>query len=171
MEQCVISGVAKEDMHKIYCDPWALGYDERFGSNRRLQQALIYDRPEVDNCQYQYPLDFCAIWDPIKQAVIALDIPKTRRPLVKSPPLDYHHIAIQRQGGYRTDLKPLQITQPQGVSFDVSGTGREVEWQNWKFHVGFNYREGLVFNNITFNDKGTQRPIFYRMSLAEMVVP
>ncbi|KAM6508504.1 Amine oxidase [Fusarium falciforme] len=171
IEQCLLSGVAKGDMHKVYCDPWTIGYDERFGSGKRLQQALMYYRPDIDNCQYHYPLDFCPIWDPIKQEVIAIDIPKIRRPLVKSPPLDYHHLAIERQGGHRKDLKPINITQPQGVSFNMTGTGRELEWQNWKFHIGFNYREGIVFNNITFNDKGTIRPIFYRMSIAEMVVP
>ena len=171
IEQCVISGIPAEDMHKVYSDPWTISYDERFGTDRRLQQALLYYRPDIDNCQYQYPLDFCPIWDPLKEKVIAIDIPKVRRPVVKSPAVDYHHLAIQRQGGYRTDLKPIQITQPQGVSFEFSGTGREIEWQNWKFHIGFNYREGIVFNNITFNDKGTVRPIFYRMSIAEMVVP
>ncbi len=50
-------------------------------------------------------------------------------------------------------------------------TGREIEWQNWKFHSGFNYREGIVLNDITFKDGGNLRPIFYRLSLAEMVVP
>ena len=31
------------------------------------------------------------------------------------------------------------------------------------------HKEGIVLN-ITYNDKGTVRPIFYRLSLAEMVV-
>ncbi|KAH7155199.1 copper amine oxidase [Dactylonectria estremocensis] len=171
IEQCAISGVPAEDMHKVYCDPWTIGYDERFGSNVRLQQALMYYRPDVDNCQYQYPLDFCPIWNAVEQKIIAIDVPKIRRPLRMNPPLEYHHLAIEKQGGYRTNLKPINITQPEGVSFKMTGTGREIEWQNWKFHIGFNYREGLVFNNITFNDKGNVRPIFYRMSLSEMVVP
>lgn len=171
IEQCGISGIPADEMHKVYCDPWTIGYDERFGSSVRLQQALMYYRPDVDNCQYQYPLDFCPIWNATEKKIIAIDIPKIRRPLRLNPPLEYHHLAIEKQGGYRTDLKPINITQPEGVSFKMSGTGREIEWQNWKFHIGFNYREGLVFNNITFNDKGNVRPIFYRMSLAEMVVP
>ena len=25
IEQCVLSGVPKEDMHKVYCDPWTIG--------------------------------------------------------------------------------------------------------------------------------------------------
>lgn len=169
IEQCIISGIALEDMHKVYCDPWTIGYDERFGSSIRLQQALMYYRPDIDNCQYQYPLDFCPIYDADKGEIIAIDIPAVRRPLSKAPPLDYHPAAVEQRGGYRTDLKPINITQPEGVSFKM--TGREIEWQNWKFHIGFNYREGIVLNNMTFTNKGVVRPIFYRLSLVEMVVP
>lgn len=171
IEQCRISGIPEEDMAKVYCDPWTIGYDERFGNDTRFQQALMYYRPDIDNCQYQYPLDFCPIWDSNSKKVVAIDVPKIRRPVNKNTPLDYHHLAIQKEGGYRKDLKPLNISQPEGVSFKLVGSGREIEWQNWKFHIGFNYREGIVLNNITFNDKGTVRPIFYRISLAEMVVP
>ncbi|KAG4217374.1 hypothetical protein PC116_g34145 [Phytophthora cactorum] len=129
----------------------------------------MYYRPNVDDCQYQYPLDFCPIFDAEKQEIIAIDIPKVRRPVSKAPPINYHPAAIEKAGGYRNDLKPINITQPEGVSFKMKG--RELEWQNWNFHIGFNYREGIVLNNITYNDKGTVRPIFYRLSLAEMVVP
>ncbi len=170
IEQCVISGIAKEDMHKVYCDAWTIGYDERFGSNVRLQQALMYFRPDVDDCQYQYPLDFCPIYDVTKGKIIAIDVPKVRRPVAKAGnAVNYHPKAVIAAGGYRTDIKPLHITQPEGVSFKIKG--REIAWQNWEFHIGFNYREGIVLNNIRYNDKGNIRPIFYRLSLAEMVVP
>ncbi|KAF3806807.1 Copper amine oxidase 1 [Colletotrichum gloeosporioides] len=169
IEQCVLSGVPRHEMHKVYCDPWTIGYDERHGNTVRLQQALMYYRPDPDTCQYQYPLDFCPIYDADKQAIVAIDVPNVRRPLSKAAPIDYTPAAVQKQGGYRTDLKPINITQPQGVSFTMAG--REISWQNWNFHIGFNYREGIVLSNITYNDKGTVRPIFYRLSLAEMVVP
>ncbi|KAL1867057.1 peroxisomal copper amine oxidase [Diaporthe australafricana] len=170
IEQCQISGIPKEDMHKVYCDPWTIGYDERHGSTVRLQQALMYYRPNVDDCQYQYPLDFCPIYDSDKQAIVSIDIPKARRPLSTAAAINYTPSHVnEKEGGYRDDLKPINITQPEGVSFKV--TGREIEWQSWKMHIGFNYREGIVLNNITYDDKGTVRPIFYRLSLAEMVVP
>ncbi|ETS73061.1 Copper amine oxidase 1 [Pestalotiopsis fici W106-1] len=169
IEQCKISGIPEEEMHKVYCDPWTIGYDERHGSKVRLQQALMYYRPNVDDCQYQYPLDFCPIYDADKQSIVAIDIPEIRRPLSRAPAINYHPAAVEKNGGYRQDLKPINITQPEGVSFKM--TGREIEWQNWKFHIGFNYREGIVLNNITINERGTVRPVFYRLSLAEMVVP
>lgn len=68
----------------------------------------------------------------------------------------------------------MEITQPEGVSFSLKG--REITWQNWSLHIGFNYREGIVLNNVSFYDKhettgDKQRSIFYRLSLVEMVVP
>ncbi|TQN65480.1 Copper amine oxidase 1 [Colletotrichum shisoi] len=169
IEQCEISGIPASDMHKVYCDPWTIGYDERHGNTVRLQQALMYYRPDPDTCQYQYPLDFCPIYDADKEAIVAIDVPAVRRPLSTAAPIGYHPADVQKQGGYRRDLKPIDVTQPQGVSFRMAG--REIEWQNWRFHIGFNYREGIVLSNITYSDKGTPRPIFYRLSLAEMVVP
>lgn len=169
IEQCVISGIAEEDMHKVYCDAWTIGFDERYGNTIRLQQALMYYRPHVDDCQYAFPLDFTPIFNADTQEIIDIDIPAIRRPINQAPPNNYHAAAIEAEGGYRKDLKPIHITQPEGVSFKVDG--RIIEWQNWKIHVGLNYREGIVLNNITYNDKGNERGIFYRLSLAEMVVP
>ncbi|KAN0100146.1 Copper amine oxidase, enzyme domain containing protein [Tylopilus felleus] len=69
----------------------------------------------------------------------------------------------------RQDLKPLHILQPDGVSFKMNG--HELEWQKWKMHIAFSHREGIALSTITYNDDGEIRPIFYRLSLAEMVVP
>ncbi|KAK2464894.1 hypothetical protein APHAL10511_002970 [Amanita phalloides] len=75
------------------------------------------------------------------------------------------------EGGFkpREGLKPLLISQPEGVSFKLDG--HVLEWQGWKMHVAFGQREGLVISTITFEDRGEIRPIFYRLSLGEMVVP
>src|SRR6202044_3603357 len=134
---------------------WTIGYDERFGNKVRLQQALMYYRPHIDDSQYSYPLDFCPIFDADMQQIIHIDIPKVRRPVSQAPPNNYHADAIEEEWSYRMDIKPLNITQPEGVSFKVDG--RTVAWQNWNFHVGFNYREGIILNNITYNDKGNVR--------------
>ncbi|KAJ7287143.1 copper amine oxidase [Mycena rebaudengoi] len=69
----------------------------------------------------------------------------------------------------RADVKPLHIEQPEGVSFKIAGN--QLEWQNWKMHIAFHHREGIALSTITYNDHGELRPVFYRLSLAEMVVP
>ena len=73
-------------------------------------------------------------------------------------------------GPLRETLKPIEITQPEGPSFTVSG-GNHVEWEKWSLDVGFDVREGVVLHNIGFDDKGTRRSIINRASIAEMVVP
>src|SRR4051794_1194212 len=69
----------------------------------------------------------------------------------------------------RDDLRPLEITQRDGVSFTLDGN--ELRWQRWGLRVGFNYREGLVLHQIGYEDGGRLRPIAHRLSFAEMVVP
>ena len=169
VEQCGVLGIPPEAMHKVYCDPWTIGFDERFGSQVRLQQALMYYRPSVDDSQYTYPLDFCPIFNADTHEIIHIDVPSTRRPLNPAPPTNYHAGA---ETEFRDDLKPIHITQPEGVSFKFNG--RQLSWQNWNVHIGFNHREGIVLNNLTFTDRdrgNVPRGVFYRLSLAEMVVP
>ena len=49
--------------------------------------------------------------------------------------------------------------------------GWKVQWQKWSLRIGFNPREGITLHEITYTDRGEVRPIMYRGSLSEMVVP
>lgn len=69
----------------------------------------------------------------------------------------------------RTDRKPLEITQPDGVSFTLDG--HALSWQNWRLRIGFTHREGLVLHEVGWQDGDELRPIAHRLSFAEMVVP
>ena len=73
------------------------------------------------------------------------------------------------QASLRTDLKPIEITQPEGPSFSVNGSA--VEWQKWSFRVGMHPQHGLVLHNVCYHDEGEKRSILYRASLSDMVVP
>jgi len=76
---------------------------------------------------------------------------------------------LEAQGPERTSLKPIDITMPEGPSFSVDGNS--VQWENWKLHVGFNSREGLVLSNISWSEGDEDRPVITRASVPEMVVP
>jgi primary-amine oxidase len=65
----------------------------------------------------------------------------------------------------RTDRKPLEVVQPDGVSFTLDG--HELAWQKWRMRIGFTYREGLVLHSVGYDG----RSVAHRMSFAEMVVP
>ena len=94
--------------------------------------------------------------------------------------LDYGVVPVPAEHGNYTDptltgpmretLKPISITQPEGVSFSVTG-GNHIEWEKWSLDVGFDVREGVVLHNIGFRDGEKTRPIIRRASIAEMVVP
>jgi len=66
----------------------------------------------------------------------------------------------EHQPSMRDDLKPISITQPEGVSFEVSGN--LVDWQKWQFRIGFDPYEGLVLHQISYADDGRRRSILHR---------
>jgi primary-amine oxidase len=65
----------------------------------------------------------------------------------------------------REDVKPLEISQPEGASFTLEGNA--VRWQKWSVRVGFNHREGMVLHTVAYDG----RSVAHRLSFAEMVVP
>ena len=65
----------------------------------------------------------------------------------------------------RDDLKPPEITQPEGASFTLDGN--HLSWQKWTLRVGFNHREGMVLHTLAYDG----RSVAHRLSFAEMVVP
>ncbi len=67
-------------------------------------------------------------------------------------------------GGLRKDLKQLNVVQPDGPSFKVTDESL-IEWQKWRFRVGFNYREGATLHDIRYDG----RSVMYRLSVSEMV--
>jgi primary-amine oxidase len=69
----------------------------------------------------------------------------------------------------RDDVKPLDIVQPQGVSFMLEGN--LLRWQRWSMRLGFNPREGLLIHAVDYQDGDRLRPVAHRLSFAEMVVP
>lgn len=79
------------------------------------------------------------------------------------------HVSRHVPGAEQRELKPLEITQPEGASFTLEG--HELRWQGWSMRVGFNHREGLVIHTVGYEDGGRTRPVAHRMSFAEMVVP
>lgn len=70
----------------------------------------------------------------------------------------------------RTGLKPLNVVQPNGPSFDISGNS--VEWQRWHFNLGFSPHEGMILHQVGYEQaNGAVRRIIHRLSLDEIYVP
>lgn len=165
-------GLGITDMSKVFIDAWAIGIDERWGLDRRLQQGLAYYRnSEFDN-QYAHPLDFTVVADTEREEVLSVDIRYVNGERTAVPLTEHNYLPEFIGDGYMHDrLKPIDITQPQGVSFQVRGN--ELSWAGYKMHIGFNYREGIVISDVRMHDpyEDRDRALFNRISVAEMVVP
>ena len=165
-----------EDFDLAMIDPWASSYTgpDDHPSKRRICRPLTWVRSEpgehgyarpVENLVATVDLDTMEVVDVADYGVV---------PLPEAPG-NYEEPWIFEDGNvpsfkqYRDDVKPIEITQPEGPSFTVDG--HHVQWQKWDLRIGFTPREGLVLHQIGYDDRGTLRPIIHRAGLAEMYVP
>ena len=164
-----IEGLRKrglEDLDKVVLEGFASG---NFGAEeertRRLTRVHCYyienptDNPHVRRIQGLVP-----VVDLLEMKVLRVEDDGT----VTIPP-DPGHFRADAQPTLREPLARLEITQPDGPDFKVDG--HAVRWQNWSFRVGFNPREGLVLHTLNFRDGQRDRPVMYRASVSELVVP
>ncbi|KAG6355229.1 hypothetical protein INS49_004310 [Diaporthe citri] len=160
------------DMSKVFIDAWAIGFDHRWGIDRRLQQGIVYYRNSPGDNQYAHPLDFSVVVDTEKAEVLSVDIRLVNGERTKVPLAEHNYMPAFIGNDYQPGrLKPIDITQPQGVSFRMAGN--EIFWAGLKMHIGFNYREGIVLSDVRIDDQaeGRERSLFNRISVVEMVVP
>jgi primary-amine oxidase len=165
-----------EDFSLAMVDPWAAGYtgEEDDAGTRRILRPLTWMRSEPGDHGYARPIEGLVVeFDLDALKVVAVhDYGVVPLP-PKSGNYDAERVAdpnnVPSFPSPRADLKPIEITQPEGPSFTVEG--HAVRWQKWRLRIGFTPREGLVLHDIGYEDRGTLRPIIYRASLAEMFVP
>ncbi|WP_233506910.1 primary-amine oxidase [Jiangella anatolica] len=133
---------------------------------RRMLHVLSFLQHRPEDHAWAHPIDgVVAYVDVIEKKVIEL-IDDAVLPI---PDEEANHDDPAYTGPPRTTLRPIEITQPEGPSFTVDDD--VVTWENWSFRVGFDPREGLVLHQLGWRDGDRVRPIVYRASVAEMVVP
>ncbi|XP_077226740.1 diamine oxidase [copper-containing] 1, peroxisomal-like isoform X2 [Tasmannia lanceolata] len=163
-----------EDMDLVMVDAWCVGYHgDADAPRRRLAKPLIFCRTESD-CPmengYARPVEGIYVLVDMQNMVVVEFEDRKLVPLPPADPLRNYTSGETRGGVDRSDVKPLQIIQPEGPSFRVSGYF--VEWQKWNFRIGFTPREGLVIYSVAYIDGSRgRRPIAHRLSFVEMVVP
>jgi primary-amine oxidase len=148
----------------VMVDPWSAGHygDEEQG---RLLRALIWIKMGgPDDNGYAHPVDNLIVYvDTNAKRVVKIE--------------DHGVVPVPQQAANytpdvvapRTDLKPIEITQPEGTSIALDG--HEVRWQKWRLRVGFTAREGVVLHTVRYTDGDRERSVLHRASLSEMVVP
>jgi primary-amine oxidase len=148
------------DVRAVPLSAGVFGHEDEVG--RRVVRVLAFYQYDKADLPWAHPID----------GVVAY-VDLTARTVTKV--IDEFDLAVPAERGEwnaephavpaRTDLKPIEITQPEGPSFSVDGN--QITWADWTFRFGFDIREGLTLHQIAIGG----RPVVYRASIAEMVVP
>ena len=154
------------DPDKLWVDLWAAGpmSASEKASGHRLLRALAYVS-EGNKNPYAHPVEgVVALLDANTRKII--DLVDTGVIPASNAPGDFDD---KSNPPARPGLKPLVISQPEGPSFKIDG--HEIRWQNWVFRFTLHPREGPVLYQVAYQDGKTLRPVLYRASLSEMLVP
>ncbi|WP_027133873.1 primary-amine oxidase [Geminicoccus roseus] len=156
-----------DDPSLVQVEPWAAGqFGHQEEQGRRLAFTHAWARlHEQDNVYGRPVAGLHLLVDLDRREVLAV------KDLDDPPPLgpEPSNYRPGQAGPMRTDLKPLDIVQPDGPSFTVEGY--HVRWADWSFHVGWSPREGLILYDLAWMDGPRKRPVMWRGAVSEMVVP
>jgi primary-amine oxidase len=135
-------------------------------SGRRILRGLAFVQEHETDSAWAHPIDGLVAYvdtmnRTVDQVIDAGPVP------VPAGSGNYDDPAVR--GPLRTTQQPIEITQPHGSSLTLDGN--VLTWEKWSLRVGFDAREGLVLHQIGFDEGAGVRPIVYRASIAEMVVP
>ena len=158
-------GIADHSL--VCCDPWSCGvFDHPDEIGRRVILVFCWVRSSPHDNQFAHPVEgLTAIVDIDRREVVRVD-DDADAPSLPMTPSNY---SARFQDGWRSDMRPIEVIQPEGPSFAVDGW--RVEWCGWRFSIGFTPREGLVLHNLSLRDGERYRSVLRRAALAEMVVP
>lgn len=166
------------DKSVVVLEPWSYGVDGTDTGIRQTQVFLYRKNPrnnDPDSSHYSFPLDVAVVFN-----VDSMEVAKVVRiptgadgtigqdsatSLYVTDPAEPEYDHRLQKTAPRTTLKPYHVVQPEGASFSVQG--HLIEWEKWRFRVGFNWREGVTIHDVHFMGRST----FYRLSLSEMFVP
>jgi primary-amine oxidase len=153
------------DFSLCMVDMWSAGNFGADADGQRLSRALTWVRAHPTDNGYAHPVEgVVTVVDLNAMKVVAVEDHR-----MVPIPKEHGNYTADAVGPVRPDVKPLEIRQPDGPSFEVDG--HEVRWQKWRFRIGFSYREGLILHTITYRDGGRERPVLHRAALSDMVVP
>ena len=154
------------DVDAVQIDPWPTGnFGRPIEEGRRIVRCLSYYREEPSDNGYARPVEgVLATVDAARGIVLeVVDLGVVPLPPGRGSYRPEDHAPL------RTDLRPLEIEQPDGVSFTLRDN--LLTWQRWSMRVSMDPLEGLVLHTVGYLGDDGVRPILHRASISEMVVP
>jgi primary-amine oxidase len=156
-----------DDPDRVFVDPLSPGnFGREEEAGRRLIRGLVYWREDGTDNGYAHPVEgLVPVIDLYDERVIQL-LDEEHAPAIPVETGRYDTGTVAANWApIRTDVKPLDIVQAEGVGFSLDGN--ILQWQGWRVVIQFHSREGLVLSQLSYDG----RSILHRASLSEMVVP
>ena len=160
------------DLTNVQIDPWPAGvFGYAAEEGRRIARCTSFLRDGPGDNGYARPIEGVIVHVDLGRGEVIEVIDHAL--LTGTDPIPVP-VAGARYGAadvgpLRTDLRPIEITQPDGPSFTVDGN--LLRWQRWSLRIGWDPYEGLVLHQVGYEDGGRTRSILHRASISEMVVP
>ena len=148
------------DVRAVPLSAGVFGHEDEVG--RRVVRVLAFYQYDEADLPWAHPIDGVVAYVDLTDRCVTKVIDELDLPV---PAERGEWNAEPHAVPARTDLKPIELTQPEGPSFSVDGN--QITWADWTFRFGFDIREGLTLHQISIDG----RPVVYRASIAEMVVP
>jgi primary-amine oxidase len=161
-----------DDLSQVRTCPITAGvFGPAEDDHRRMVRVLAFISPSEHALVWAHPVDGLAAYVDLIEKKVFKVTDEFELPVPQESG-DYDDEVVR--GPHRTTLRPIEITQPEGPSFTLDG--HELRWQDWSMRIGFDAREGLTLHQISLHSadgKGgdRERPVIYRASIPEMVVP
>jgi primary-amine oxidase len=158
-----------DDIDKVYIDTWGVGdlSTLKVDPKHRLARTIFFYRDQAIN-SYGRPISgLSTVVDLTSKRVLdVIDLGSVAIPESAEDFFDEAWIKNISGGLINNDqFAPHQNK----LSFAVDGN--EIEWKGFRLQAFLHPREGLVISQVNIKDQGQIRPILYRGSLSEMVVP
>ena len=137
-------------------------YGDEDEGDRRLLRTFAFQQFSPSDHPWAHPVDGLTAYIDVSRREVAKIVEGPAFPI---PQTTGNFDDPAEQGAPLEGLRPIVITQPDGPSYTVDG--ERVSWGNWDLRIGFDTREGLILRELSF----AGRPVMYRGSVSEMVVP
>ncbi|PWA82040.1 primary amine oxidase [Artemisia annua] len=149
------------NVSEITCFPFTIGWFGESIAKRAVRLSCFY-RQGTTNV-FSRPIEGLTILVDIESMKISKFIDKGKVPLPGAEGTDFQSSS--------ENPNPVPCDSNTKRSFVINGNN--VKWKNWRFHVGFNARAGVIISTALIFDavKNKWRSVLYRGHVSETFVP
>lgn len=158
-----------KDVENVQIDVWAAGIlsEDEYKSGARLLRCLLYYRPAGHKNPHHRPIEGIEVMVDLAKKKVVRFADTGVVPVVETSLKG--ELDEKAQPSLRKTPAELNCRFPGGVGYTINGNS--IEWENWRLRFAMHPREGLVLYDVRYKDGDVERPIMYRGSLSEMLVP